>query len=134
MSPADNFAKSLPSFSSVAHSLTLLSTSRVDTACSPESASSQKKHFSIECPGVQDELDRRAFIGLSGAEISACFLFCARSSFVLLNKSLQDLCHDALRFRRVSSIPEPSSIQSMLNDDGSNLRCWNIFTFLAKEI
>lgn len=51
---ADNFAKCLPS--SVVRSLTLLPTSRVDTACSQNhAASSQKKHFSIECPGVQDE-------------------------------------------------------------------------------
>lgn len=134
MSPADNFAKSLPSFRSVAHSLTLLSTSRVDTACSPESASSRKKHFFVECPGVQDELHRRAFTGLAGSGTSACFLFCARSSFVLLNKFLQDLCHKALCFRRVSSIPAPSSIRSMLNDVSNSLRSWNIFTFLTKEI
>ena len=51
---ADNFAKCLPS--SVVRSLTLLPTSRVDKACSQNlAASSQKKHFSIECPGVQDE-------------------------------------------------------------------------------
>ena len=98
MPTVENFAKSLPSFKSVSHSLTLLSNSRVNIACCPESALSHKKHFSFECLGVQDDLDRRqAFIGLSGSETSACFLFFARSSFVLLNKSLQDLCH-ARRF------------------------------------
>ena len=54
----------------MAHFLTLLSTSRFKWARSPEgeSALSQEKnpHFSLNGPGIQDELDRRAFTRNAG--------------------------------------------------------------------
>ena len=63
MSLIDNFAKNF--LKRMAHSLTLLSTSRFEWSRSPEgeSALSQEKktHFSLKDPGIQDELDRRAF-------------------------------------------------------------------------
>ena len=150
ISPAESLARSLLSFSASAHFLTFWSTSNVDAAWRflRLSVWSQKKQWFSDkhfgwldlrlLTGLKCELSSAdvfsSFSSLSVSSISSSFLFFARSSLVLLKRSLQDLCQEAFLSDRVCVIPCPSSKQLIFKKVGMIPCFWNSTRFLANEM
>ena len=131
-SPALSFARSIPSFRVLAHSLRL-SFNCIVIACRKVDVSDSSSHTKHTDDGFGGSGVLCLLLRLSSlhVEVVAVALFCVLCSFVLLNNNLQLWWYFALFRISVSSIPPPSSSLAGLSGIGIQLMAWNNGTLFA---